>query len=113
MVPEREVAGLFLVLGRSVQPAPAGQRRLQGILIKKTSQFENEYSSVADPDISGSVRILLFLSLTNKKVKKQFCFRSFSAYYFLKGINNSFFKDKKSKRSHKTAGIKVFLTIFA
>jgi hypothetical protein len=25
----------------------------------------------------------------------------------------SFFKDKKSKRSHKTVGIKVFLTIFA
>jgi hypothetical protein len=25
----------------------------------------------------------------------------------------SFFKDKKLKRSHKTVGIKVFLTIFA
>ncbi len=25
----------------------------------------------------------------------------------------SFLKDKKSKRSHKTVGIKVFLTIFA
>ncbi len=25
----------------------------------------------------------------------------------------SFFKDKKSKKSHKTVGIKVFLTIFA
>jgi hypothetical protein len=25
----------------------------------------------------------------------------------------SFFKDKESKRSHKTVGIKVFLTVFA
>jgi hypothetical protein len=29
------------------------------------------------------------------------------------GIFISFFKDKKSKRSHRTVGIKVFLTIFA
>jgi hypothetical protein len=32
---------------------------------------------------------------------------SFSAFF------TSFFKDKKAKRSHKTAGNKVFLTIFA
>jgi hypothetical protein len=31
----------------------------------------------------------------------------------LEGIFLSFFKDKKSKRSHKTVGIKVFLIIFA
>ncbi len=30
-----------------------------------------------------------------------------------KGAFISFFKDKKSKRSHKTAGIKVVLTLFA
>ncbi len=35
--------------------------------------------------------------------------KSFSAYYFLKII----FQRKKSKRSHKTVEIKVFLTIFA
>jgi hypothetical protein len=29
------------------------------------------------------------------------------------GTFTSFFKNKKSKRSHKTEGIKVFLTIFA
>jgi hypothetical protein len=29
------------------------------------------------------------------------------------GTLTSFLKDKKSKRSHKTVGIKVFLTIFA
>ncbi len=33
----------------------------------------------------------------------------FSAYYFLKAYFTSFFKDKKSKRSHNAVGIKVFL----
>jgi hypothetical protein len=38
--------------------------------------------------------------VSNKKLKK----KSFSAYYFLKvrGTFSSFFKDKKSKRGHKT-----------
>jgi hypothetical protein len=36
-------------------------------------------------------------------------------YFFIykEGTSTSFFKDEKSKRSHKTAGIKVFLTSFA
>jgi hypothetical protein len=37
-------------------------------------------------------------------------------FFFLllfEGAFTSFFKDKKSKRSHKTVGIKVFLTTFA
>jgi hypothetical protein len=38
--------------------------------------------------------------------------KSIFAYYFLKDIC-IIFKDKKSKRSHKTVGIKVFPTIFA
>jgi hypothetical protein len=39
---------------------------------------------------------------------------SFSADYVLfEGTFLSFFKDKKSKRSHKTVRIKGFLTIFA
>ena len=39
-------------------------------------------------------------------------FFSFS-YYFLKVHRTftSFFRDKKSKKSHKTVGIKVFITI--
>jgi hypothetical protein len=39
--------------------------------------------------------------------KKFFCLSLFD------GTFTSFFKDKKSKRSHRTVGIKVFLTIFA
>ncbi len=31
----------------------------------------------------------------------------------VEGTFTSFFKDKKSKKSHKTVEIKVFLTIFA
>jgi hypothetical protein len=46
----------------------------------------------------------------NKKLiflKKLVCFLLFE------GAFTSFLKDKESKRSHKTVGIKVFLTIFA
>ncbi len=46
----------------------------------------------------------------NKKIILNKCF---SAYYFLKVRFTSFFKVIKLKRSHKTVGIKVFLTIFA
>jgi hypothetical protein len=44
----------------------------------------------------------------NKKLilNKFFCFLLFE------GTFTSFFKNKKSKRSHKGVGIKVFLTIF-
>ncbi len=37
----------------------------------------------------------------------------FSCLLLFEGTFKSFFKDKKSKRSHKTVGIKVFLKIFA
>ncbi len=35
------------------------------------------------------------------------------AIFVIEGTFTSFYKDKKSKRSHKTGGIKVFLTNFA
>ncbi len=60
------------------------------------------------------IRILLFSSLTFKTPTKNWFFkRSFSAYYFLKVHLHLFSKIKKSKRSPKTVGITVFLTIFA
>jgi hypothetical protein len=46
----------------------------------------------------------------NKKLifqKKFFCLLLFEDTF------TQFFKERKSKRSHKTVGIKVFLTIFA
>ena len=44
--------------------------------------------------------------------KKQFFFSVFLLLLF-KGTFTSFFKDKRSKRSHKTVGINVILNIFA
>jgi hypothetical protein len=44
--------------------------------------------------------------------KKQIFFKSIFTSYFLK-VHCIIFKDKKSKRSHKAVGIKVFLTFFA
>jgi hypothetical protein len=43
---------------------------------------------------------------------KLFLFKVFLLITF-DGTFTSFFIDKKSERSHKTVGIKVFLTIFA
>jgi hypothetical protein len=58
-----------------------------------------------DPDLPIFV---IDLQDANKKlIKKKFCLLLFEGTFI------SFFKDKKSKRSHKTVGIKVFLAIFA
>jgi hypothetical protein len=46
-------------------------------------------------------------SRNQQKTNKFFCWLLFE------GIFTSFFKGKKSKRSHKTVGIKVFLTFSA
>ncbi len=60
--------------------------------------------SLMDPDPS----IFVFNTKdANKKLILIFCLLLFE------GTFTTFFKDKKSKRSHKTVGIKVFLTIFA
>jgi hypothetical protein len=59
-----------------------------------------------DPDPAIFV---IDLQDANKKIIKKKCF---SAYYFLKVHLHNFSKIKP-KRSYKTVGIKVFLTIFA
>ncbi len=59
------------------------------------------------------IQILPFSSLTFKTPIKTYLKKSFSAYYYFAVTFTSFFKDKRSKRSHKTVEIKVFLTIFA
>jgi hypothetical protein len=64
-----------------------------------------------DPDLDPDPAIFVInLQDANEKlifVKKFFCLLLFE------GTCTSFFKDKKSKRSHKTAGIKVFLIFIA
>ncbi len=59
-----------------------------------------------DPDADPSVFIIDLQDANNLFVlKKFFCILHFE------GTFTSFFKGKKSKRSHKTVEIKVFLTI--
>ncbi len=53
--------------------------------------------------------ILLFASLTFKTPKKINFFNFFCLLHFEGTFTTFFFKDKKSKRSHKTIGMKVFL----
>jgi hypothetical protein len=61
-----------------------------------------------DPDSDPAI-FITDLQDANKKIilKKFFCILLFE------GTFPSFFKDKKSKISHKTVEIKVFLTVFA
>jgi hypothetical protein len=58
-----------------------------------------------DPDPAIFV---IYLQDANKKLKKKFF-----CLFLSEGTLTLFSKDKKSKRSHKTVGIKVFLTFFA
>ncbi len=58
---------------------------------------------IMDPDPDPAIFVRTF----NVPTKNKFLKKSFFAYYFLK------VHLKKSKRSHKAVGIKVFLTIFA
>ncbi len=71
-----------------------------------------------DPPIQTSdkwirIRILLFSSVTFKTSTKNYFFPSIFCFLLFEGTFTSFFKDKKSQRSHKTVGINFFLTIFA
>jgi hypothetical protein len=62
-----------------------------------------------DPDPASDPAIFAIdLQDANKK-QKVFLLITFCRYRTF----TSFFRVKKSKRSHKTVGIKVFLTIFA
>jgi hypothetical protein len=58
-----------------------------------------------DPDI--------FVITLQEANKFFFLFNEVFLIITFRGTFTSFFKDNKSKRSHKTVGMKVFLTIFA
>jgi hypothetical protein len=65
----------------------------------------------SDPDVDPDPDIFIVdLQEANKKLI--FLIQFFCLLLF-KGTFTSFYKDRKSKRSNKTVGIKVFLTIFA
>ncbi len=63
-----------------------------------------------DPDLDTDLDPAIFVS-DLQDVNKIFFF--FFLLITVEGTFSSFFKDKKSYRSHKTVGINVFLTIFA
>ncbi len=61
----------------------------------------------------GSGSCYFFVIILSDANKKQYFLNKFFCLLLFEGTFASFFKDKKSKRSHKAVGIKVFLTIFA
>jgi hypothetical protein len=60
----------------------------------------------SDPDPPTFVIVL-------QEANKKIIIKKFVCLLLFEGAFTSFFKDKKSKRSNKTVGIEVFLTIFA
>jgi hypothetical protein len=62
-----------------------------------------------DPDPEPSIFIIDLQDAMQQKL----ILKKFSFILLFEGTFTSFFKNKKSKRSHKTVEIKVFLTIFA
>ncbi len=60
-----------------------------------------------DPDPDPAIFVIDLQDANKKLIKK----KSFFDYLFWRYIN-IIFKDKKSKRSHKAVGIKIYLTIF-
>jgi hypothetical protein len=64
-----------------------------------------------DPDADPESAIFVIdLQVANKKL---IFFVKFFCLLLFEGSFTSFLKDKMSKRSHKTVGIKVFVTNFA
>jgi hypothetical protein len=64
-----------------------------------------------DPDAGPDPSI--FIINLQDAIKKLIFKIKFFCIILFEGTLTSLFKDKKSKRSHKTVKIKVFLTIFA
>jgi len=65
-----------------------------------------------DPDTGPAPDPALFVSDLKDANQRKF-FSKFLCLSLFEGTFLSYFKDKKSSRSHKTVEIKVFLTIFS
>jgi hypothetical protein len=65
----------------------------------------------SDPD-ADPVPSIFIINLQDANKKTNFLYLIFCIFLF-EGTFTSFFEGNKSKRSHKTVEIKVFLTIFA
>ena len=62
-----------------------------------------------DPDPDSDLYPSIFIIDLQDANKKLISLKKFFCLLLFEGTFTSFFKDKKSKRSHKTVGIKVFL----
>jgi hypothetical protein len=67
----------------------------------------------SDPDPDADPDSATFAIDLQEANKTQIFFIKLLSLLFFEGTLTSFSKDKKSKRSHKTVDLKVFLTIFA
>ncbi len=67
----------------------------------------------SDPDPEPGSGSCYFRHWPSRCQQKTNLKKMFFCLLLFEGTFTSFFKDKKSKRSHKTVGIKVFLTSFA
>jgi hypothetical protein len=63
-----------------------------------------------DPD--SDLDPAIFVTDHQDANKKQIFLKEFFCLLLFEGTFTSLFKDKKSKRNHKTVGIKVFLSSF-
>jgi hypothetical protein len=66
----------------------------------------------SDPDQDADPDTSIFIIDLQDANKKQIFVEKFFCKLLFEGTFTSFFKGKKSKRSHKKVEIKVFLTIF-
>ncbi len=141
-VPDPLVAGqVFLVAGLpgesliALPAAPGGRRALYKYILSVVDPDslnpDQSFKVFSHRECSGSVTFWCrsgsgssdqYLSLKDPALalvtfktptKINFFSLSFNAYSFFEGTFRSFFKDKKSYRSHKTVVIKVFLNFLA
>jgi hypothetical protein len=74
---------------------------------------ESDPESDPDPDPDADPDPSIFIIDLQDANKQRIFLKQFFCIVLFEGTFTSFFKDKKSKRSHKTVEIKVYLTIFA
>jgi hypothetical protein len=65
-----------------------------------------------DPDADPDLSIFIIAFQDGNKKQKQNLKTTFFLILLFEGIFTSFFEGNKSKRSHKTVELKVFLTIY-
>ncbi len=89
-----------------------GRFRIPNLIIPERIRIR-ESVPLTNGSGSGSCYFRPWPSRLPKKFRKNLFFPKFFCLLLFEDTFTSFFRDKKSKKSQKTVGIKVFLTIFA